>query len=128
MLSRSFHYQLKQSERQALLGPAENTREHVVAAARAMLNGDWSAAVGFIVNDKMNAKVRLFYILCDIVVRVGVESVSTQGACESSSRATYTGGNIAYIFIIECNNICNCIIESVGGYVRFGIFYCSFDC
>lgn len=57
MISRSFHYQLRQSERQSLVGPPENTREHVVAASRALLNGDWQACRDFIVNDKMNAKV-----------------------------------------------------------------------
>uniref|UniRef100_A0A914ZPL2 Eukaryotic translation initiation factor 3 subunit C n=1 Tax=Parascaris univalens TaxID=6257 RepID=A0A914ZPL2_PARUN len=57
LLSRSFHYQLKQSEKSSLIGPPENTREHVVAASRAMLNGDWKKCRDYIVNDKMNAKV-----------------------------------------------------------------------
>uniref|UniRef100_A0A8R1TQ88 Eukaryotic translation initiation factor 3 subunit C n=2 Tax=Onchocerca TaxID=6281 RepID=A0A8R1TQ88_ONCVO len=57
LLSRSFHYQLKQSEKSSLIGPPENTREHVVAASRAMLNGDWKKCRDFIVNDKMDAKV-----------------------------------------------------------------------
>lgn len=46
-----------QSEKSSLIGPPENTREHVVAASRAMLNGDWKKCRDFIVNDKMNAKV-----------------------------------------------------------------------
>uniref|UniRef100_A0A915DJB0 Eukaryotic translation initiation factor 3 subunit C n=1 Tax=Ditylenchus dipsaci TaxID=166011 RepID=A0A915DJB0_9BILA len=57
MLSRSFHYQLKFSEKSALIGPPENTREHVVAASRAMLRGDWNKCRDYIINDKMNAKV-----------------------------------------------------------------------
>ncbi|MFH4980709.1 hypothetical protein AB6A40_007418 [Gnathostoma spinigerum] len=57
LLSRSFHYQLKQSEKSSLIGPPENTREHVVAASRAMLSGDWKKCRDYIVNDKMNAKV-----------------------------------------------------------------------
>ena len=37
-------------------------REHIVAASKAMRNGDWTKARDFIVNDKMNAKVwDLFY-------------------------------------------------------------------
>lgn len=37
-------------------------REHVVAASKAMRNGDWKKAVNFIINEKMNAKVwDLFY-------------------------------------------------------------------
>lgn len=37
-------------------------REHVVAASKAMRNGDWRKARDFIINEKMNAKVwDLFY-------------------------------------------------------------------
>ena len=32
-------------------------REHVVAASKAMRNGDWKKAANYIINDKMNAKV-----------------------------------------------------------------------
>lgn len=59
LLSRSFHYQLKFSERSPLIGPPENTREHVVAASRVMLKGDWNKCRDYVINDKMNAKVRL---------------------------------------------------------------------
>lgn len=57
LLSRSFHYQLKFSEKAPLIGPPENTREHVVAASRAMLKGDWMKCRDYLINDKMNAKV-----------------------------------------------------------------------
>ena len=33
-------------------------REHVVAASKAMRNGDWKKSRDLIINDKMNAKVR----------------------------------------------------------------------
>lgn len=59
LLSRSYHYQLKVSERSALIGPPESTREHVVAASRAMLKGDWRKCRDYIINDKMNAKVSI---------------------------------------------------------------------
>jgi len=62
LLSRSFHYQLKFSEKSALIGPPENTREHVVAASRAMLRGDWIKCRDYIINDKMNAKVSFLKI------------------------------------------------------------------
>ena len=32
-------------------------REHVVAAAKAMRNGEWKQCIQFLINDKMNAKV-----------------------------------------------------------------------
>lgn len=60
--SKTFYQQLRSSERQSLVGPPESMREHVVAAAKAMRCGNWSACATFIVNVKMNAKVwDLFY-------------------------------------------------------------------
>lgn len=59
LLSRSFHYQLKFNERSPLVGPPENTREHLVAATRAMLKGDWKKCRDYIINEKMNTKVGL---------------------------------------------------------------------
>ncbi len=57
LISKQFHYQLKFSERQPVVGPPENMREHVVAASRAMRNGDWKSCVNYLINDKMNTKV-----------------------------------------------------------------------
>ena len=57
-----FHEFSSSSERQALVGPPESMREHVVAASKAMRNGDWRKCRDFIINSKMNAKVwDLFY-------------------------------------------------------------------
>merc|ERR1740131_903332 len=62
MISKSYYQQLRSSERQALVGPPESMREHVVAASKAMRNGDWKKAANYIINEKMNAKVwDLFY-------------------------------------------------------------------
>ncbi|GIY08831.1 eukaryotic translation initiation factor 3 subunit C [Caerostris extrusa] len=57
MISKSFHHQLRNSERQPLVGPPESMREHVVAASKAMRIGNWRACKDFIINEKMNAKV-----------------------------------------------------------------------
>jgi hypothetical protein len=38
-------------------------REHVVAASKAMRNGNWSACKNFIINEKMNAKVMLILVV-----------------------------------------------------------------
>lgn len=57
MISKTFYQQLRSSERQSLLGPPESMREHVVAASKAMRNGNWKACNKFIINEKMNAKV-----------------------------------------------------------------------
>jgi translation initiation factor 3 subunit C len=40
-ISKSFHYQLRLSDKQALVGPPESMREHIVAASKAMKTGDW---------------------------------------------------------------------------------------
>ncbi|KAJ9576210.1 hypothetical protein L9F63_006943 [Diploptera punctata] len=62
MISKTFYQQLRSSERQSLVGPPESMREHVVAASKAMRNGNWLACKNFIINEKMNAKVwDLFY-------------------------------------------------------------------
>ncbi|XP_075238234.1 eukaryotic translation initiation factor 3 subunit c [Lycorma delicatula] len=62
MISKTFYQQLRSSERQSLVGPPESMREHVVAASKAMRNGNWSICRDLIINDKMNAKVwDLFY-------------------------------------------------------------------
>ena len=48
------------------VGPPESMREHVVAASKAMRNGDWKKAANYIINEKMNAKVQTITlsILC----------------------------------------------------------------
>ncbi|XP_014287661.1 eukaryotic translation initiation factor 3 subunit C [Halyomorpha halys] len=62
MISKTFYQQLRSSERQSLVGPPESMREHVVAASKAMRNGNWAACADYIINDKMSAKVwDLFY-------------------------------------------------------------------
>ncbi|GFO43165.1 eukaryotic translation initiation factor 3 subunit c [Plakobranchus ocellatus] len=57
LISKNFHHVLKMSERQTLTGPPESMREHVVAASKAMKNGDWKKCRNFIINEKMNAKM-----------------------------------------------------------------------
>jgi len=67
IISKSFNHQLKISDRQALVGPPESMREHVVAAAKAMRNGNWEACRNFIINEKMNAKVWTLFHQADKV-------------------------------------------------------------
>ena len=51
---------MRQAEKQPVFGPPESMREHVVAASRAMKTGDWNACVNFLINEKMNGKVKLY--------------------------------------------------------------------
>uniref|UniRef100_A0AC35TVG1 Eukaryotic translation initiation factor 3 subunit C n=1 Tax=Rhabditophanes sp. KR3021 TaxID=114890 RepID=A0AC35TVG1_9BILA len=81
-LCRSFLSQLKFSERSALIGPPENSREHVVAASRAILVGDWKKCQEHLINDKMNVKVWNLFRNADqvremVVARVQEESLRT---------------------------------------------------
>ena len=69
MISKNFHHVMRVSERQLLVGPPESMREHVVAASKAMKKGDWRACINFIINEKMNAKVR-----CDRLIIIIVKS------------------------------------------------------
>jgi translation initiation factor 3 subunit C len=47
---RNFRKVLQQSNRQVFTGPPENTREHVLAACKALLSGDWERASEYILN------------------------------------------------------------------------------
>ncbi|XP_028396733.1 eukaryotic translation initiation factor 3 subunit C-like [Dendronephthya gigantea] len=53
MISKSFHHQLKLSDRQPLVGPPESMREHVVAASKEMSKGNWRECADFILAVKV---------------------------------------------------------------------------
>lgn len=57
MISRNLYHVLRTSERQALVGPPESMREHVVQACKAMKRGEWKACRDYLINEKMNSKV-----------------------------------------------------------------------
>jgi translation initiation factor 3 subunit C len=52
MISKGFYHQLKNHEKQPLVGPPETMREHVVAAANAMKKGNWKQCRDYILNIK----------------------------------------------------------------------------
>uniref|UniRef100_A0A915M9N1 Eukaryotic translation initiation factor 3 subunit C n=1 Tax=Meloidogyne javanica TaxID=6303 RepID=A0A915M9N1_MELJA len=64
--------------RRPLIGPPENTREHVVAASRAMLKGDWIKCRDYIINDKMNAKVWNLFRNSDNVKKVLISRIQEE--------------------------------------------------
>ncbi|GMR53280.1 hypothetical protein PMAYCL1PPCAC_23475, partial [Pristionchus mayeri] len=106
LLSRSFHYQLKQSEKSSLIGPPENTREHVVAASRAMLAGDWRKCRDFIVNEKMNVKVWNLFRQADgvrsmVMRRIQEESLRTYLMMYSTVYATVSLSRLSRLFELE---------------------------
>ena len=70
MISKNFHHVLRVSERQPLVGPPESMREHVVAASKAMKNGAWKECRNFLINEKMDAKVRNSAFGDDIVTTI----------------------------------------------------------
>lgn len=76
-----------------MVGPPESMREHVVAAAKAMRNGNWSACNNYIINEKMNAKVLTINIgnffsnyeheIVIIFIKIGVGSLPSSGQSAS---------------------------------------------
>lgn len=56
IISKSFHHQLRYHEKQPLVGPPENMREHVVAATHAMRKGDWKKCLNYILSIKVMLK------------------------------------------------------------------------
>ncbi|VDN06533.1 unnamed protein product [Thelazia callipaeda] len=110
LLSRSFHYQLKQSEKSSLIGPPENTREHVVAASRAMLNGDWKKCRDYIVNDKMNAKVWNLFRNSDkvkgmVIRRIQEESLRTYLLMYSTVYTTVSLDILSELFELDKSTV-----------------------
>lgn len=118
LLSRSFHYQLKQSEKASLVGPPENTREHVVAASRAMLAGDWKKCRDYIVNDKMNQKVWNLFRNAEnvknmVVRRIQEESLRTYLLMYSTVYTTVSLQKLATLFELEKKQIHSVISKMI---------------
>ena len=81
MISKQFHHQLRVSERQALLGPPENMREHVVAAAKALKMGDYRSCLDYIINDKMNSKIWNLFANGDEVRKMLETKIKEESLC-----------------------------------------------
>uniref|UniRef100_A0A1I7TR05 Eukaryotic translation initiation factor 3 subunit C n=1 Tax=Caenorhabditis tropicalis TaxID=1561998 RepID=A0A1I7TR05_9PELO len=118
MLSRSFHYQLKQSEKASLTGPPENTREHVVAASKAMLNGDWKKCKDYIVNEKMNQKVwNLFHnaepVKEMVVRRIQEESLRTYLLTYSTVYSTVSLKKLSSLFELTKKDVHSIISKMI---------------
>jgi len=110
LLSRTFHYQLKFSEKSPLIGPPENTREHVVAASRAMLKGDWIKCKDYIINDKMNIKVWNLFRNPDVVkqmlkVRIQEETLRTYLLMYSTVYTTVHLSALSNLFQLDTQRI-----------------------
>nr|KAI8738451.1 eukaryotic translation initiation factor 3 subunit C-like; partial [Biomphalaria glabrata] len=106
MISKNFHHVLKMSERQTLTGPPESMREHVVAASKAMKNGDWKKCRDYIINEKMNAKVWDLFFQADkvrdmISAKIQEESLRTYLFRYSSLYDSLSLESLAAMFQIE---------------------------
>merc|ERR1719464_1188904 len=110
MISKSYYQQLRSSERQALVGPPESMREHVVAASKAMRNGDWRKAANYIINEKMNAKVwDLFYdadsVRSMLTRKIQEESLRTYLFTYSNVYDSISIPVLADLFELEVNSV-----------------------
>ncbi|CAL1544574.1 unnamed protein product [Lymnaea stagnalis] len=106
MISKNFHHVLKMSERQTLTGPPESMREHVVAASKAMKNGDWKKCRDYIINEKMNAKVWDLFFQADkvrdmISAKIQEESLRTYLFRYSSLYDSLSLDSLAAMFKID---------------------------
>ncbi|XP_069782969.1 eukaryotic translation initiation factor 3 subunit C [Narcine bancroftii] len=118
MISKQFHHQLRVGERQALLGPPESMREHVVAASKAMKMGDWKTCKNFIINAKMSTKVwDLFPAgekVRDMLVRkIQEESLRTYLFTYSSVYDCISMETLADMFQLEIQNVHSIISKMI---------------
>lgn len=81
MISKQFHHQLRVSERQSLLGPADNMREHIVAATKALKMGDYTKCFSLVVNDKMKSKVWNLFHKRDKVIEMLQQKIKEASLC-----------------------------------------------
>ncbi|XP_075240275.1 eukaryotic translation initiation factor 3 subunit C-like [Convolutriloba macropyga] len=110
MISKSFHNQLKQSERQPLPGPPENMHEHVIAAAKAMRMGEWRKCYGYIVNAKMNSRVwdlfpRPESVKLILKRKIQEESLRAYLFTFGSKFSTISLDNLAQLFELEKHTV-----------------------
>merc|ERR1739844_398664 len=110
MISKSYYQQLRSSERQALVGPPESMREHVVAASKAMRNGDWKKCRDLIINDKMNAKVwDLFYeadkVRAMLARKIQEETLRTYLFTYSKVHNSISLPNLGEMFELDVNRV-----------------------
>ena len=50
VVSRAFRRLVFNADRQVFTGPPENVKEHIVACSRALNEGDWKTACGFVLD------------------------------------------------------------------------------
>lgn len=50
VVSKTFRKTLENSERQTFTGPPENTKDHVIAASKALIQADWQTCANFLLN------------------------------------------------------------------------------
>ena len=118
LISKQFHYQLKFSERQPVVGPPENMREHVVAASKAMRNGDWKSCVNFLINDKMSAKVwdlmpQSANVKTMLTEKVKEESLRTYLFRYSSTYESMSIENLAEMFDLPRSHVYSIISKMI---------------
>lgn len=135
MISKSFHHQLKVSERQAVTGPPESMREHVVAASKAMRNGLWKAAHNYLINDKMNVKVwGLFQghqgdrVRKMLVRKIQEESLRTYLFTHSSVYDSLSMATLAQMFDLEQPVVHSIISKLIMNEELMVNYYLLFSC
>ncbi|KJH45330.1 PCI domain protein [Dictyocaulus viviparus] len=106
------------AEQSSLIGPPENTREHVVAASRAMLAGDWKKCRDYIVNDKMNQKVWNLFRNAEsvkemVVKRIQEESLRTYLLMYSTVYTTVSLKKLSTLFELDKKQVHSVISKMI---------------
>ncbi|GIL91165.1 hypothetical protein Vretimale_18799 [Volvox reticuliferus] len=99
MISKSFHRIWDTYARQAFTGPPENVRDHIMAASRALAQGDWSKSFNYLKSlNAWNLLPKKDQVLGMLKVKVQEEAVRTYLLTYSSQYASLSLDQLASMF------------------------------
>ncbi|KAI9267124.1 eukaryotic translation initiation factor 3 subunit 8 N-terminus-domain-containing protein [Helicostylum pulchrum] len=112
-ISRPFRRLLDYNERQAFCGPPENTRDHIMSAAKALASGEWEKAKDFILAIKVWDLMTETQEIKDMLVRkIQEEGLRTYLFTYASYYSTLGLTQLASMFDLSVNSV-NAIIAKM---------------
>lgn len=105
-ISRPFRRLLDYNERQAFCGPPENTRDHIMSAAKALASGEWEKAKDFILAIKVWDLMTETQQIKDMLVRkIQEEGLRTYLFTYCSYYTTLGLAQLSSMFDLSVNNV-----------------------
>jgi translation initiation factor 3 subunit C len=105
-ISRPFRRLLDYNERQAFSGPPENTRDHIMSAAKALASGEWEKAKDFILAIKIWDLMTETQDIKDMLVRkIQEEGLRTYLFTYASYYSTLGLSQLAAMFDLSVQNV-----------------------